>query len=131
MNANLWATALADLWAPICAVALTLTVVLSLLYVLRKHSRDDGKTDPGCLQSFGLFFYASFIKPHTGDDGGQQNALESFYKSQATVYDATRKQLLRGREDMLGLVAAQLKYRLWAKGSQRRKPIWVDVRIRV
>ena len=33
--------------------------------------------------SFGRFFYASFLKPHTGDDvRGQQAALESFYKAQ-------------------------------------------------
>lgn len=45
--------------------------------------------------------------------------------SQASVYDATRKRLLCGREDMLGLLAAQLKYR----ESQRElsKPVWVDV----
>ena len=42
------------------------------------------------------------------------------------MYDATRKRLLRGREDMLGLVAAQMKYREEAKTS-KEKPIWVDV----
>lgn len=35
--------------------------------------------------SYGRFFYASFLKPHTGDgNGGQQGALESFYKAQAS-----------------------------------------------
>ena len=39
------------------------------------------------------FFYVSFLKPHTGDHGGgQQGALESFYKSQ--VRDAERCALL-------------------------------------
>lgn len=51
---------------------------------------------------------------------------ESFYKAQASVYDATRVQLLRGREDMLGLVAAQLKHRAEA-GLISQRPVWVDV----
>jgi hypothetical protein len=51
---------------------------------------------------------------------------ESFYKAQAGVYDATRVQLLRGREDMLGLVAAQLKHRTEA-GLISQRPVWVDV----
>jgi len=51
---------------------------------------------------------------------------ESFYKAQASVYDATRVQLLRGREDMLGLVAAQMKHRAEA-GLISQRPVWVDV----
>ena len=36
------------------------------------------------VKNFYKFFYASFLKPHTGDDAvsGQQAALESFYKAQ-------------------------------------------------
>ena len=48
----------------------------------------------------------------------QQDALESFYGQQAGAYDNTRKVLLRGREDMLALVAAQLESK--AKGDDRR-----------
>lgn len=55
-------------------------------------------------------------------------AQESFYKAQASVYDATRVQLLRGREDMLGLVAAQLKHRAEA-GLISQRPVWVDVSV--
>ena len=103
----------------------------------------------GPVTSFCRFFYASFLKPHTGDSAGtgQQAALESFYRAQvrtilqgvrpsadashtqADVYDATRKRLLRGREDMLGLVAAQLKHKVQRDGVLRTKPIWVDVSI--
>ena len=73
------------------------------------------------------FAYSCFLKPHTGDNtGSQQDALESFYKSQATIYDTTRTRLLQGREDMLALVAAQVKYRL-ETGQISKKPIWVDV----
>lgn len=46
---------------------------------------------------------------------------------QAGVYDATRKRLLCGREDMLGLVAAQLKYKVETKALQSGKAVWVDV----
>lgn len=86
---------------------------------------------PGLIKSFFLFFYSSFIKPHQGDSkGNQQDALESFYKKQAGAYDATRNVLLRGREDMLALVAAQLEAKLKGaapKSGNKNKQIWVDV----
>lgn len=38
--------------------------------------------------AFGRFFYANFLKPHTGDEStGQQAALESFYKAQVKILD--------------------------------------------
>jgi betaine lipid synthase len=46
---------------------------------------------------------------------------------QASVYDATRRRLLRGREDMLGLVAAQLKHKVESKEIKAEKAVWVDV----
>lgn len=45
---------------------------------------------------------------------------------QASVYDATRRRLLRGREDMLGLLAAQLRLKM---ASKDHRPVWVDVRL--
>ncbi|KAG9877762.1 hypothetical protein KCV02_g21074, partial [Aureobasidium melanogenum] len=73
------------------------------------------------------FAYSCFLKPHTGDKtGSQQDALESFYKTQAGIYDVTRSRLLRGREDMLAMAAAQLRFQL-EQGQYTRKPIWVDV----
>ncbi|KAJ5143761.1 Protein of unknown function DUF3419 [Penicillium bovifimosum] len=73
------------------------------------------------------FIWASFIKPHDKKAGGQQDALESFYRTQAAIYDATRRRLLCGREDMLGLVAAQLKYKVDNKEVKVGKAVWVDV----
>lgn len=36
------------------------------------------------------FFYVSFLKPHAGDiAGGQQGALESFYKAQVCAVACT------------------------------------------
>ncbi len=77
------------------------------------------------------FAYVCFFKPlDLGNSAevqslsGQQRALEAFYRTQASIYDATRSTLLRGREDMLQLAAAQLKLR-GRNGST--KPIWVDV----
>lgn len=83
--------------------------------------------NPGLIKSFFIFFYSCFIKPHRGGSkGNQQDALESFYKKQAGAYDATRKVLLRGREDMLALVAAQLKSK--SQGAENKnKRVWVDV----
>ena len=73
------------------------------------------------------FVWNCFFKPHTGDKTiNQQDALERFYKAQASIYDSTRGRLLHGREDMLGLVAAQLKHRVETR-SLRPRPIWVDV----
>lgn len=98
---------------------------------LSSRSKADDDEAPGLLQSFFLFFYSSFIKPHQGDSKtSQQDALESFYKKQAGAYDSTRKVLLRGREDMLGLVVAQLKSKAeqaTAAGKNQKKRIWVDV----
>ena len=43
-------------------------------------------TIPSGLATFAKFFYASFLKPHSGDGAitGQQAALESFYRAQVT-----------------------------------------------
>ena len=79
------------------------------------------------LGDYARFCWNCFLKPHSGDSSrNQQDALESFYKAQASVYDSTRMRLLRGRDDMLGLVAAQLRHRVQA-GAVRQRPIWVDV----
>lgn len=86
------------------------------------------KENPNLIRSLWLFFYSCFLKPHEGDgERNQQDALESFYKSQAGVYDATRRGLLRGREDMLALAAAQLRLRAEIADSTSSKKIWVDV----
>lgn len=47
---------------------------------------------------------------------------------QADVYDASRKKLLCGREDMLALLAAQLEFQAKEEAWSRTGPIWVDVR---
>lgn len=107
-----------------------LIVLIGVIFTSSSFSqskKDD--ENPSGLTSFLRFFYASFLKPHTGDGAGngQQDALESFYKAQAGVYDATRKRLLRGREDMLGLVAAQLVHKAANERPHDTKRIWVDV----
>ncbi|KAI1323792.1 hypothetical protein F5Y16DRAFT_331227 [Xylariaceae sp. FL0255] len=85
---------------------------------------------PSLAKSLWLFAYSCFLKPHDGDKKGtQQDALESFYKKQAGAYDATRKALLKGREDMLAAVAAQLHFKA-KKNEVNEKParmVWVDI----
>jgi betaine lipid synthase len=79
---------------------------------------------------YALFFYNCFLKPFSGKETSgrdQQTALESFYKGQAAIYDATRSHLLRGREDMLALAAAQLRLKNEREGFRKR--VWVDVSI--
>ena len=128
------------------ATAVILLVCGTLLALAAKYnvSLDKVKT----LAGFARFIYASFLKSHSGDGtgAGQQGALESFYKiqvchllilmteansvhPQADVYDSTRNLLLRGREDMLGLIAAQLSYKASHGEWPKAGPIWVDVRI--
>lgn len=84
---------------------------------------------PGLAKSLLIFVYSCFLKPHAGDGKDtQQDALESFYKTQAGIYDRTRRALLKGREDMLALVAAQLEARAGKpEGKKNTKRIWVDV----
>ena len=79
--------------------------------------------DPSLVRSLLLFCYSCFLKPHRagGKGASQQDALESFYETQAGVYDVTRKTLLKGREDMLALVAAQLKHRATLKEGNANK----------
>lgn len=85
--------------------------------------------DFGYLSPYWRFFYASFLKPHAAvSANGQRDALESFYSSQADAYDVTRARLLKGREDMLALAAAQLKFRK-SGGNLPKHRIWVDVRM--
>ncbi|KAF2267923.1 hypothetical protein CC78DRAFT_32264 [Lojkania enalia] len=107
----------------LCVVGLFLATVFVAALKPKGRSPNEANT----LQAYLKFVYACFVKPHTGDGtGNQQDALESFYKAQADVYDATRIRLLRGREDMLGLVAAQLKHRTEA-GLIPQRPVWVDI----
>lgn len=76
-----------------------------------------------------IFAYNCFLKPFIskpkGSTGGQQDALEAFYKGQAAIYDSTRSTLLRGRDEMLALAAAQLRLKNEREGFRKR--VWVDV----
>lgn len=88
---------------------------------------------------YAIFFYNCFLKPFSGKKSTgrgstpntQQDALESFYKGQATIYDATRGHLLKGREEMLALAAAQLQLRAEKRPNGRSiiesRPVWVDI----
>ncbi len=103
-------------------------IFVSLLQLLGFPSTAILKTASEHLVPYWNFFYASFLKPHTAvPTDGQRGALESFYSSQADAYDVTRARLLKGREDMLSLAAAQLKYREGVEDMLEDR-IWVDVR---
>ena len=114
---------------PQLQVALTMSIIIVLIAVAFYSFavRGKGLSVAQVLYDYGCFFWSCFLKPHSGDSTrNQQDALESFYKMQASIYDSTRMRLLRGREDMLGLVAAQVKSRAEA-GSFEARPVWVDV----
>lgn len=120
-----------DPYTQIYLVGASLVLLIGIIFAATLPSSKVDDEDLGTFKAFLRFFYASFLKPHTGDGtgNGQQDALESFYKAQAGVYDATRKRLLRGREDMLGLVAAQLVQKETKQQAPHPKRIWVDVSI--
>lgn len=105
---------------------------IGLSRVFGSTKSDDDNETPSLAKSLLLFAYSCFLKPHEGDGKGtQQDALESFYKTQAGIYDSTRSALLKGREDMLALVAAQLEAHAEKSDMKRRKRtkrVWVDVR---
>ena len=97
-----------------------------------KSSKVADDDEPGLVTALARFVYSCFLKPHeNASTGSQQDALESFYKAQAGIYDTTRRALLRGREDMLGLVAAQLVHKAAKERSHDTKRIWVDVSIAI
>ncbi|RFU29874.1 hypothetical protein B7463_g6482, partial [Scytalidium lignicola] len=102
-------------------------IVFAATFVREANKTPISGEEPSAITSFLRFFYASFLKPHETEVTSQQDALESFYKAQAGVYDATRKTLLRGREDMLGLVAAQLVHKAATERTHDPKRIWVDI----
>lgn len=107
----------------VCAIW---TVFLTIVY---KYSKAVSIDSHSALEAYLRFLYSCFLKPRAKDGSGvQKEAVENFYRTQAAVYDRTRSALLSGREDMLGLVAAQLKFKSQA-GQYSRKPIWVDVRL--
>ncbi|KAJ1896905.1 hypothetical protein LPJ81_004643 [Coemansia sp. IMI 209127] len=74
------------------------------------------------LRVAGTFAYNCFFK-RLGNHDNQQKRLNAFYEGQASVYDATRGGLLRGRKTMLRLCAAELERASEGKGGL----VWVDV----
>lgn len=63
------------------AAAVLLLVTGIFFFTFTESSKSK---NPSSLATFARFFYASFLKPHSGDGAGygQQAALESFYKAQ-------------------------------------------------
>ncbi|EST06244.1 Methyltransferase domain protein [Kalmanozyma brasiliensis GHG001] len=71
-----------------------------------------------------VFSYTCFLQP-LGKTSNQAERLDKFYQNQASVYDATRSGLLKGRTTMLKLCAAQLRD---MQATNPGKPlIWVDI----
>jgi betaine lipid synthase len=111
----------------ILAVGVGIFIIIGIVFATTLRAPQKDEEQPNAFLSLLQFIYACFLKPHDGDGaGGQQAALESFYKAQANVYDSTRRSLLRGREDMLALVAAQLTQNQKQRKADQ-KLIWVDV----
>ena len=78
-----WMLSAPTLYILLAAVAAALLVGGGLLAT---WSSSKASAQSSALATYVRFFYASFLKPHTGDgaDTGQQAALESFYKAQVS-----------------------------------------------
>lgn len=72
-----------------------------------------------------IFCYNCFLKPFekANKTGDQQADLESFYKNQASIYDQTRKILLKGREQALQLAVSHLL----ASHPTGKDLVWIDI----
>ncbi|KAK7205967.1 hypothetical protein BZA70DRAFT_304272 [Myxozyma melibiosi] len=70
-------------------------------------------------KSIVIFAWSCFFKPFNGatDLNDQQAALESFYQSQASIYDITRSTLLKGREMMYAILFESLRFRILQIGG--------------
>ncbi|QDS75241.1 hypothetical protein FKW77_000464 [Venturia effusa] len=116
-----------DPFSKVLLAGLLVLLFVSFIFLISFVKAPDFLSLPEAVLSYTKFFYACFLKPHSGDgSGNQQDALESFYKAQAAAYDATRSRLLHGRENMLGLVAAQLKMKV-DECKPKAKPVWIDI----
>ncbi|KAL4804623.1 hypothetical protein BDV18DRAFT_165983 [Aspergillus unguis] len=116
-----WNESLSFNIVPLAWTGFSVAAILGLV-ISRLLSRPKNNQEPGRIQAFLLFCYCCFLKPHAGrESGGQQNALEGFYKRQAGVYDATRDRLLQGRREMLAMVAAQLR------SKPKSERVWIDI----
>jgi betaine lipid synthase len=77
------------------------------------------------------FIWNCFLKPLGKAHDNQSQVLDAFYAGQADVYDTTRTHLLKGREDMLQLLASHLKAQpqgiSGAGGAAVKPKIWVDI----
>lgn len=73
------------------------------------------------VNSILAFCWQCFIKPFTSETNNhnQQHNLGQFYKSQAKLYDRTRRILLQGREESLKLSLSHL--------DRREGNVWVDI----
>eukprot|EP00475_Leptophrys_vorax_P004769 TRINITY_DN1283_c0_g1_i1.p1 TRINITY_DN1283_c0_g1~~TRINITY_DN1283_c0_g1_i1.p1 ORF type:complete len:741 (+),score=247.55 TRINITY_DN1283_c0_g1_i1:43-2265(+) len=79
------------------------------------------------IKSAAAFVYGCFFKKIDGET--QSERLESFYATQAEVYDRTRSRLLGGRVDMLRVCASQLKFAVEGRSLSKMKQelVWVDI----
>lgn len=92
-----------------------ISVVCALAYLIKTSD---------LIRSLLVFAWACFVKPMASkakkrNSTEQQQALETFYKTQAHVYDKTRSILLKGRKECLKLSIAHLQ--------KKTDLVWIDV----
>lgn len=73
--------------SPHISIGIAAFLVCALVVSVLLLSLQKGKVE-NVIVTYAKFVYASFLKPHErdrGGEGGQQHALESFYRSQVRV----------------------------------------------
>lgn len=75
----------------IAAAGMLVFALVGLVLLLASQKLSIAKTRAG---PYLKFIWANFIKPHDKKAGGQQDALESFYKTQVRQCDAEKRERL-------------------------------------
>ncbi|RKP28422.1 hypothetical protein METBISCDRAFT_20503 [Metschnikowia bicuspidata] len=94
--------------------------LVALVALMMVSTRIDRSVRAAFVFLWAFFLKLLFARTHKHRGRHQQQALELLYGNQAHVYDATRRLLLKGREECLQLAVAHLP-------KPVRRLVWVDI----
>ena len=75
------------LYAYIAGTAFLVCGLVAVVLLLSSQKQKAGFNKDGGLLTYVNFIYATFLKPHDKTGNGQQDALESFYKTQVRIVE--------------------------------------------
>lgn len=79
-----WQNSIRSPYTAIITASSILVLLVAAIFYIGFWKPNGSLVLPESVRTYSRFFYASFLKPHTGGAGatGQQAALESFYVAQ-------------------------------------------------